>query len=247
MIPAGAQGGCFYGRIDQLLKALLQQDGDKEVAMRDNRDTQQKLTERSCVDFAAALAAKQSVPGGGGAAALTGALGAALCSMVAHYTVGKKAYASVQDDIERILIEAEDVRENLMGLINADAEAFEPLARAYSIPKSDPARARTIELATKTACSAPIEMMRQCARAVPLLEELAEKGSRLLLSDVLCGAALCGAALVASSANVYVNTGTLGDREFAEGLEAEADSLIGEYAPRAQAVVDAMRAHLRRG
>ena len=167
--------------------------------------------------------------------------------MVAHYTVGKKAYASVQDDIERILIEAEDVRENLMGLINADAEAFEPLARAYSIPKSDPARARTIELATKTACSAPIEMMRQCARAVPLLEELAEKGSRLLLSDVLCGAALCGAALVASSANVYVNTGTLGDREFAEELEAEADALIGEYAPRAQAVVDAMRAHLRRG
>ena len=228
--------------------------------MRDNRDTQQKLTERSCVDFAAALAAKQSVPGGGGAAALAGALGTALCSMVAHYTVGKKAYASVQDDIERILIEAEDVRENLMGLINADAEAFEPLARAYSIPKSDPARARTIELATKTACSAPIEMMRQCARAVPLLEELAEKsdivslhcavtekGSRLLLSDVLCGAALCGAALVASSANVYVNTGTLGDREFAEELEAEADALIGEYAPRAQAVVDAMRAHLRRG
>ena len=79
------------------------------------------------------------------------------------------------------------------------------------------------------------------------LEELAEKGSRLLLSDVLCGAALCGAALVASSANVYVNTGTLGDREFAEELEAEADALIGEYAPRAQAVVDAMRAHLRRG
>lgn len=215
--------------------------------MRDNRDTQQKLTELPCVDFAAALAAKQSVPGGGGAAALTGALGAALCSMVAHYTVGKKAYASVQGDIERILIEADDVRENLMGLINADAEAFEPLARAYSIPKSDPARARTIELATKTACSAPIEMMRQCARAVPLLEELAEKGSRLLLSDVLCGAALCGAALVASSANVYVNTGTLGDREFAEELEAEADTLIGEYAPRAQAVVDAMRAHLRRG
>lgn len=215
--------------------------------MRDNREMRQKLTELSCVDFAAALAAKQSVPGGGGAAALAGALGTALCSMVAHYTVGKKAYTSVQDDIERILIEAEDVRENLMGLINADAEAFEPLARAYSIPKSDPARARTIELATKTACSAPIEMMRQCARAVPLLEELAEKGSRLLLSDVLCGAALCGAALVASSANVYVNTGTLGDREFAEELEAEADALIGEYAPRAQAVVDAMRAHLRRG
>ena len=107
--------------------------------MRDNRDTQQKLTERSCVDFAAALAARQSVPGGGGAAALAGALGTALCSMVAHYTVGKKAYASVQEDIERILIEAEDVRENLMGLINADAEApiaFQRATRRVRVPLS---------------------------------------------------------------------------------------------------------------
>lgn len=193
------------------------------------------------------LAAKQSVPGGGGAAALTGALGAALCSMVGNYTTGKKAYADVQEDIERLLAEADDVRDNLLGLINADAEAFEPLARAYGIPKDDPARARAIELATKTACAAPIEMMRQCARAVPLLEEMGKKGSRLLRSDVLCGAALCGAALQASSANVYVNTGSLEDRAFAEELEAEADSLIAEYAPRAQAVVDEMIAQLRRG
>lgn len=193
------------------------------------------------------LAAKQSVPGGGGAAALTGALGAALCSMVGNYTTGKRAYADVQDDIERLLAEADDVRTCLLGLINADAEAFEPLARAYGIPKDDPARARTIELATKTACAAPIEMMRQCARAVPLLEEMGRKGSRLLRSDVLCGAALCGAALQASSANVYVNTGSLEDRAFAEELEAEADALIAEYAPRAQAVVDDMIAQLRRG
>lgn len=211
----------------------------------DREDT--KLTGLSCEEFARALAARQSVPGGGGAAALTGALGAALCSMVGNYTTGKRAYAGVQADIERLLAEADDVRANLIGLINADAEAFEPLARAYGIPKDDPARARTVELATKTACAAPIEMMRQCARAVPLLEEMAEKGSRLLRSDVLCGAALCGAALQASSANVYVNTGALEDRAFAEELEAEADALIGEYAPRAQTVVDAMRAQLRRG
>lgn len=205
------------------------------------------MTELSCEEFAHVLAAKQSVPGGGGAAALTGALGAALCSMVGNYTTGKKAYADVQEDIERLLAEADDVRACLMGLINADAEAFEPLSRAYGIPKDDPARARTIEFATKTACAAPIEMMRQCARAVPLLEEMGRKGSRLLRSDVLCGAALCGAALQASSANVYVNTGSLEDRAFAEELEAEADALIAEYAPRAQAVVDAMIAQLRRG
>lgn len=214
--------------------------------MADDRMADRKLTELSCDEFSQVLAAKQSVPGGGGASALAGALGAALCSMVANYTVGKRGYEDVQEDVLDILSKADDVRRCLVGLINADAEAFEPLAQAYRIPRDDPMRAHTIEMAAKTACAAPIEMMRQCARAVPLFEEMARKGNRLLLSDVLCGAALCGAALQASSANVYVNTSTLSDRAFAMELEAEADELIESYAPRAQAVVDAMRAHIRK-
>ena len=122
------------------------------------------------------------MPGGGGAAALAGALGIALCSMVGSFTAGKKRYAEVEEDVRRMMGEAEELRSKLVGLIQADAVAFEPLSRAYGIPRDDPARAQELEAATKEACSAPMEMMRACARSVELLEEMGEKGSRMLRS-----------------------------------------------------------------
>ena len=101
------------------------------------------LTNLSCTEFAAVLAAKQSVPGGGGAAALVGALGAALCSMVGNFTTGKKTYAAVEDDVQRMLADAEEVRLRLIDLVADDATAFFPLSQAYAIPKEDPSRAVT--------------------------------------------------------------------------------------------------------
>lgn len=213
--------------------------------MADNQTTDIRLTELSCREFADALAAKRSVPGGGGAAALAGALGTALCSMVGNFTVGKKKYAAVEDDVKRMMAEAEEIRRCLVGLIDADAAAFEPLSRAYSIPKTDPTRAQVLEVATKTACSAPAEMVRQCARAVELLEEMGEKGSRMLLSDVGCGAALCSAALKSASLNVYVNTKALADRAYAERLEAEVDGLLAAYVPRADALAARVEGRIR--
>lgn len=205
-----------------------------------DKEELQRLTELPCTDFAAALANKQSVPGGGGAAALVGAFGAALCSMVGNFTVGKKTYAAVEDDVKELIEEADDVRQKLIGLVNDDAVAFEPLSRAYGIPKDDPNRAATLEEATKAACVAPMEMMRQIVRAVELLEEMGDKGSRMLRSDVLCGAAFCAAALQSASVNVFTNTKTLADRDFAERLEREVDGLLDEYVPRAQKVVARM-------
>ena len=195
----------------------------------------ERLTDLSCGEFAAVLAAKEAVPGGGGAAALVGALGVALCSMVGNFTSGKKTYADVEDDVRRMLGEAEDVRERLLGLVQEDAEAFSPLSQAYAIPREDPARAATLEEATKGACVAPVEMMRQVCHAIELLEEMGEKGSRMLLSDVACGALLCKAALEAASVNVFVNTKTLADRAYAEHVEAECDAMLDEYVPRAAA------------
>ncbi len=201
--------------------------------------------ELSCEGFAAALAAKEPVPGGGGAAALVGALGAALCSMVGNFTTGKKTYADVEEDVQRMLVEAEAVRARLLELVQEDADAFYPLSRAYAIPRDDPNRARTLEEATKHACVAPLEMMRQICHAIELLEEMGQKGSRMLLSDVGCGALLCRAALEAASINVFVNTKTLRDEEFAHATEAEADNMLGEYIPRAEACAAAVTSRIR--
>lgn len=205
----------------------------------------ERLTDKTCSAFADVLAAKEPVPGGGGAAALVGALGVALCSMVGNFTTGKKTYAAVEDDVQRMLAEAEGVRQRLIELVEEDAEAFYPLSQAYAIPRDDPSRADVLEVATKDACAAPLEMMRQICRAIELLEEMGEKGSRMLVSDVGCGALLCRAALEAASMNVFVNTKTLRDRVFAEQLEAECDAMLGAYIPRAETCAASVMARIR--
>ena len=204
----------------------------------------EKLMDGSCTAFADALAAKVSVPGGGGAAAYVGALGVALCSMVGNFTTGKKKYAEYEADIQRMLAEGEEIRARLLELVDEDAEAFFPLSQAYAIPKEDPTRAEVLERCTKHALAGPLEMMRQIARSVELLEEMQAKGSRLLLSDVGCGAACAAAALRSAALNVFINTNALADRDFATRVEAEADALLA-YVPRAEAVADAVCASLR--
>ncbi len=204
------------------------------------------LTEKSCTDFAALLAAKTSVPGGGGAAAMAGALGTALGSMVGNFTVGKKKYAAYEEDIKAVLQKAETLRERLLELVNADAEAFEPLSRAYSIPKDDPSRGPVLEEATLNACKAPVEMVERCCEAVELLEVMLEKGSVLLVSDAGCGALLCKAAMECAAMNVYINTGTLKDREAAADIEKKVDGLLKEYGKRAAAVSEEVLRRIRK-
>lgn len=198
----------------------------------------EKLMDASCIDFARALADKQSVPGGGGAAAYAGALGMALGSMVANFTTGKPKYAECEADIQRILKEGEDIRVRLIALVDKDAENFYPLSQAYGIPKEDPARGEILEACTKTALAAPYDMMKEICRAIQLLEELLVKGSKMLLSDVGCGAALSKAALECAALNVLINTKALNDRKYAESIEVACASMLAEYAPRAQAIVD---------
>ena len=200
---------------------------------------------RSAEDFASALAAKEPVPGGGGAAAYVGALATALCSMVGNFTTGKKTYAAVEDDVQRMLADAETTRRRLIELVQEDAEAFFPLSQAYAIPRDDPNRAETLEEATKGACVAPLDMMREICKAIELLEEMGDKGSRLLISDIGCGALLAAAALEAASLNIFVNTKTLRDRDFAQRIEAEADEMLERYVPRARAWVEQVTRKIR--
>lgn len=194
------------------------------------------LTEKTCRDFTAALAANQPVPGGGGASAMVGALAAALCAMAGNYTVGKKKYADVEEDVREMLTECEELRLRLLNLVEADADAFEPLSKAYSIPKDDPEREDKLEEATLNAIKAPLAMMDACADVIELLDEMLEKCNHMMISDVACGAILAGAAMKAASLNVYVNTRTLRDRLKASEYEMTADRLLEDYLPMAEVI-----------
>lgn len=205
-----------------------------------------KLVEKSCVDFTEALASKAPVPGGGGVAALVGALGTALCSMVGNFTVGKKKYADVEADVKEILRRAEVLKVRLLNLVDADAEAFEPLSKAYAIPKNDPTHDTVLETATLNACKAPVEMVRCCGEAIDLLEEMLEKGSSMLISDVGCGALLCDAAMKSAAMNVFVNTGSLKDRTLAGNIEDEINALVEQYQPKAMKIAETVSLRIRK-
>ncbi len=198
-------------------------------------------------EFLGNLGTDAPVPGGGGAAALAGGICSALCSMVASLTAGKKKYAAYQDDIERILRETQEITREMEELIRKDAEVFEPLSRAYGIPKDDPERGAVLEDALRTACSAPLDILREACKIVPILEELTVKGSRLAVSDVGVAATACIAALKGAALNVYVNTKLMKERAYAEKIDAETRLLCGENIPRCEKVYEAVEDYLTGG
>ena len=175
-------------------------------------------TQKSCREFVSLLASDAPAPGGGGAAALAGALGTALGHMVGSLTVGKPKYAGVEDEIRTLMARCEALQQELLDQVPADAEGFLPLARAYGIPKDDPTRARVLEEATVTACQVPLRIMALCRDSLEVIAVLAEKGSRLAVSDAGCAAVLVKAALQAASLNVFINTKSLQDRALAQEM-----------------------------
>lgn len=193
-------------------------------------------TSLSCTEFAAQLAAKQSVPGGGGASALVGALAASLGAMTANFTTGKKAYAQYEEDLQRIIAELDELRAKMLGHVNGDAESFGNYMEAFRMPKDDPNRDAALEQATKDSAASPFAMMQDITRIIEVLEELATKGSKMLLSDTACGASLARAALETASINVYVNARSSSDAEWAQDIETQCDLMLAEYGPRADRV-----------
>lgn len=185
--------------------------------------------EKNIDKFLAELASSAPTPGGGGAAALCGALGIALGNMVGNLTQGKKKYADVQEDIAELNAKAEALRAGFVALVDADAEAFAPLSRAYSIPKDDPARDEIMEPALLKAAEAPLEIMRKCAEALELISGYAAKGSALAISDAGCAAALCGAAMEAAALNVKINTKSMKNRAVADNINVEMNELLQKY------------------
>ena len=130
-----------------------------------------EMMDKTCKDFLGELASRSATPGGGGAAALVGAVGAALGNMVGCLTAGKPKYAAVEGDILALNQKAAALRARLEGLVEADAAAFAPLAKAYGIPKDDPARPAVMARALEAAAAVPLEIMEACGEAIALLEE----------------------------------------------------------------------------
>lgn len=186
-------------------------------------------TTKSCREFVEALASSSPAPGGGGAAALTAALGTALGSMVGSLTVGKKKYAEVEEEIKGLMARCDALQTQLLDQVPADAAGFLPLAKAYGIPKDDPNREEVLEAATITACAVPIHIMELCCEALDIISVMAAKGSRLAVSDAGCGAAIVKAALQAASLNVFINTKTLKNRELAEKMNLRCLGMLEQY------------------
>lgn len=184
-------------------------------------------------DFINELASKAPTPGGGGASAYCGALATALASMVGNLTVGKKTYAAVEDEVKEALIQLEEQRNKFVELIDKDAQAFEPLSRAYRLP-----RATSEELAYKNkvmqqalvgATEVPLEIMEICAQVITTSKFLAHNGSRLALSDVGVAVLFAKAALKGASLNVYANASSMANEAQARSYIQQADCLIEEY------------------
>lgn len=205
----------------------------------------EQLMSKTCVEFSDVLAAKISMPGGGTASALVGSLGAALCSMTANFTIGKKKYADFDEEAKLILEKSEKLRKRLLELADEDAAAFPQLAEAYKIPKDNPDREKIYEQAALNACKAPTEMVMCCAQAIDLINEIAEKGNKMLITDAGGGALLCKAAMESAAMNVFVNTSSLKSSKEASKLEAQIDNILNEYSRKAANISNKVNRFLR--
>lgn len=197
-------------------------------------------SEVSVTEFTEHLASKTSVPGGGGASALVGSIGIALGDMVGEFTVGKKKYADVEEEMLALMEEAQELRVRLLKCIEKDAVAFEPLSKAYGIPKEDPTRDAVMEMCLKNAAAVPMEILELCCDAIELQQEFASKGSVIVVSDAATGVAMLRGALLGAAVNVKINTKSMKDRDMAEEINAQVDELVKEYTKKADKIFESI-------
>ena len=201
--------------------------------------------------FTDELASKAPVPGGGGASAYAGALAAALGSMVANLTIGKKKFLDRDAELREALAALDACRADLLAAIDADAAAFATLAASWKLPKETDeqlaARHEAEQAALDAACAVPLDIMRLCVRVIELDAYLMRNSVRLALSDVGASAVLAKAALTSAALNVTINTALMDDEAKARGLEEDADAMVDKAGAAADAVHAFVPAEIRRG
>ncbi|MCI8814983.1 MAG: cyclodeaminase/cyclohydrolase family protein [Lachnospiraceae bacterium] len=208
-----------------------------------------EFSTKTCAEFVEVLASKAPVPGGGGASALLGALGTALGNMVGNLTVGKKEYADVDQQMQKLTGKCDVLQADFLRLMERDAQVFAPLAKAYGMPRETQEQReekdRVMEQVLREACVVPMEIMEKCCEAIEIIREFATKGSTLVLSDAGMGMAFCKAALEGASLNVFINTKAMMNREYAEELNEKAEAMLKKYPRMAEDTFVSVLSRLR--
>jgi formiminotetrahydrofolate cyclodeaminase len=206
------------------------------------------LVEDSVEGFLDRLASSAATPGGGSAAAIMGAMGAALISMVCNVSLGKKGYEAVEADILAIRTEAETLRRRLTEMVADDVSAFDALMGAYKLPKSTDAekahRSAAIQESLIRATEVPLECARACAGVIELSKRAAEQGYKGVISDAGVGVLSAHAALRSAALNVHINAPALKDRPAAERYVAEIETLTAGGTETSEAVYSIVRSRL---
>lgn len=202
------------------------------------------LTKESCRTFTEILASPAPAPGGGGAAALVGALGVALGHMAANLTLGKKKYAAVQQRMEEICDACTRLENTLLDQVEADELGFLPLAAIYRLPKDAPDRDRLMDEASLAACQTPLRVMELCAQALDCIALVAQHGSRLAVSDTGAGAVCCKAAMQSAALAIFCNTKTLHDRAAAEAVDQKVNTILAQSGAVADGIFRSVCAQL---
>ena len=203
------------------------------------------VTDGSVEKFLDDLASGNPTPGGGSAAAIMGAMGAALVSMVCNVTIGKKGYEGVEAEMRAVLHEAEKVRRRLTAMVAEDIAAFDSILAAYKLPKaSDDDKARrgvAIQAGLRRATEVPLDCARVCGEVIALSRRASEHGYLNVISDGGVGVLAGFTGLRSAALNVYINAPALKDREFAERAVAELEKLVGLCAAESEAVYTIVR------
>ena len=176
------------------------------------------------------LASKTPVPGGGGASAVAGALSAALSSMVCNLTIGKKSFATLEEDIKNILSDMNKHMENFIKLSDKDTEVFYPLSQAYGFkPQNEEEKAlheANMEKLLFDAAIVPLDIMKEANSMLNSIDFLAKKGSKLAISDAGIAVSLLRSAVCGAMMNVVINVKYMKDRDIAQRLLDEASEIL---------------------
>ena len=191
------------------------------------------------------LASERPTPGGGGAAAVSGAIGAALVSMVANLTIGKKNYEAVWQDLEAVNAKAVALRAELIRAIDEDVVAFNAVMGAYGLPRATDEekakRAAAIQAALKDATLAPLRAVKACFEVIRLSAAAAEKGNLNVISDAGVAVLSANAGLRSAALNVFINAKAIKDRDFAEKQIAEVNALLAQAGETTESVYQTVR------
>ena len=200
------------------------------------------LTESTVRDFVSELASNSPAPGGGSVAAIAGALGAALTSMVCNLTVGRKKYAAVQGELEGVLSASEKLRTAFLELVDEDATAFNKVMTALALPKETDEqkqrRSDAIARETKNATVVPLRVMELCEEAIRLTKTVAEKGNVNSISDAGVAALMIHAGCLGAKFNVHINLGSLTDQIFIQETSARAAQLSHQVETVSHEILD---------